>query len=78
MGKKLAPSGKPQKMVILESPAIFAGHYEQVMHIKLGNVTIWESNIEKLLGVNIDKKLNFKYHVTNLCKKANTKTINMS
>ena len=40
---------------------------------KIGNQTIWESNEEKLLGINIDRNLNFETHVTNICKKANGK-----
>ena len=34
---------------------------------------IKESDQEKLLGVTLDKTLNFKTHVTNLCKKASQK-----
>ena len=41
--------------------------------VTLGNETIMESNSVELLGVNIDKNLNFNEHVTGLCKKANQK-----
>ena len=34
---------------------------------------IWESQNEKLLGLQIDNELSFKKHLTNICKKANTK-----
>ena len=34
---------------------------------------IWESKEEKLLGVNIDKDLNFTSHVSNICTKAGQK-----
>ena len=33
----------------------------------------WESECEKLLGINIDRKLTFNYHLTNLCMKAGRK-----
>ena len=33
------------------------------------------SNSQKLLGVTIDRKLNFSEHVTNLCDKARSKKI---
>lgn len=41
--------------------------------INIGNEEIASSNSVKLLGVTIDKKLNFTEHVTNICKKANQK-----
>ena len=34
---------------------------------------IWESSEEKLLGVTIDKNLNFNSHLSILCKKAGQK-----
>ena len=34
---------------------------------------IWESRVEKLLGIQIDNKLNFASHVTTICQKANRK-----
>ena len=52
---------------------LFAGHKHEVVFAKAGVSTIWESTREKLLGVYIDKNLSFKYHVSNLCKKANQK-----
>ena len=33
----------------------------------------WESNNEKLLGITVDKKLNFITLLSNVCKKANGK-----
>ena len=39
----------------------------------LTNCSIDNSNSQKLLGVTIDRKLNFQEHVSNLCKKASTK-----
>ena len=43
------------------------------MYAKVGANKIWESQREKLLGVHIDKRLTFKYHVSNLCKRADSK-----
>ena len=34
---------------------------------------IWESQCEKLLGLIVDKKLNFDLHLRTLCKKVNQK-----
>ena len=52
---------------------LFAGHKHEVVFARAGSSTIWESTREKLLGVYIDKDLSFKYHVSNLCKKASQK-----
>ena len=41
--------------------------------VKVGNELIWESQFEKLLGVTIDKDLNFTMHLKALCKKVNQK-----
>ena len=41
--------------------------------IKIGDKEITGSTSVKLLGVTVDNKLNFKEHVTKLCKKANQK-----
>ena len=43
------------------------------MSLDLGNDTIDSSETVKLLGVLIDKQLNFKEHVSTLCKKGNQK-----
>ena len=40
---------------------------------KVGDELIWESREEKLLGVTIDKNLNFNSHLTTLCKKVGQK-----
>ena len=34
---------------------------------------LWESNEQRLLGVNIDKNLRFENHVENICNKADIK-----
>ena len=52
---------------------LVAGNKYEWISAKIGNQTIWESNEEKLLGINIDRNLNFETHVTNICKKANGK-----
>ena len=41
--------------------------------IKINNENIKSSNYEKLLGIQIDKKLTFHKHVGGLCKKASQK-----
>ena len=41
--------------------------------IKINNETIKSSNYEKLLGIQINKKLIFNKHVGGLCKKASQK-----
>ena len=45
----------------------------ELTEIKIGDFTIKNSASEKLLGVNIDSKLNFDCHVNHLCNKANKK-----
>ena len=41
--------------------------------VKVGKEVIWESLSEKLLGMTIDKNLNFNLHLKTLCKKTNQK-----
>ena len=45
----------------------------ELTEIQIGNFLIKNSANEKLLGVNIDSKLNFDCHVNYLCNKANKK-----
>ena len=40
---------------------------------KVGDELIWESVEEKLLGVTVDKKLNFNSHLSKLCKRVGQK-----
>ena len=40
---------------------------------KIGDETIWESNKQKLLGLQIDRNLNFNEYASSLCKKAGKK-----
>ena len=46
--------------------------YENVW-AQIGNSKIWESKAQKLLGVEIDRTLNFDEHVKSLCKNAGRK-----
>ena len=41
--------------------------------VKVGSKMIWESQFEKLLGMSVDKDLNFNSHLKSLCKKVNQK-----
>ena len=51
-----------------------SGHkHETVWANKIGETKIWESNKQKLLGVVIDRNLNFDKYVFDLCKKAGRK-----
>ena len=49
-----------------------SGTIEQLW-VRVGDEMIWESKVEKLLGMTVDKKLKFDDHLTNLCKKAGSK-----
>ena len=49
------------------------GFKHEAIWINIGEKMIWESKEEKLLGVNIDKDLNFTSHVSNICTKAGQK-----
>ena len=46
---------------------------EEVLFAGVGGEMIWESMSEKLLGVTVDKNLNFNAHLSNVCKKARCK-----
>ena len=39
----------------------------------IGTKDIFNCENEKILGVYFDNKLNFKFHINNLCKKASQK-----
>ena len=45
----------------------------KLIEIQIGDFSIKNSDSEKLLGVNIDSKLNFDCHVNHLCNKAKKK-----
>ena len=46
---------------------------ENAPSVRIGNDIITCSNSVKLLGITIDNKLNFKEHLTNICKKTSNK-----
>ena len=52
---------------------ILAGNTPEFLWVKVGEEKIWESKAEKLLGLIIDKKLNFNEHLSKLCKKVSGK-----
>ena len=52
---------------------IIAANTNEHLWVKVGKELIWESSEEKLLGVTIDKNLNFKSHLSILCNKVSQK-----
>ena len=52
---------------------LLAGNTPEHLWANVGEETIWESSHEKLLGLVIDKKLNFNKHLAIICKKASAK-----
>ena len=52
---------------------ILAGNTPEMLWAKVGEEMIWESNSEKLLGLEIDNYLNFNKHLSNLCQKVSGK-----
>ena len=52
---------------------LISGIMNEHLFAKVGDELIWESAEEKLLGVTIDKNLNFNSHLLKLCKKAGQK-----
>ena len=52
---------------------LVAGHKYETLWAQIGEARIWESKNEKLLGLTIDRNLNFDDHVFALCKKAGRK-----
>ena len=52
---------------------MLAGNTPESLWVKVGENLIWESSHEKLLGLIIDKNLNFEKHLTILCKKVSDK-----
>ena len=49
------------------------GNTPEYLWAKVGEHVIWESKQEKLLGLTIDKQLNFNAHLSDICKRASTK-----
>ena len=56
-----------------KSHLLVFGNKDNEVTVNISGSFIKESDQEKLLGVTLDKTLNFKTHVTNLCKKASQK-----
>ena len=52
---------------------LVSGNKEEVIVAKIGNAFIVESHEVKLLGSKIDRELNFKGHMTSVCKNAGKK-----
>ena len=52
---------------------LVAGNRHECLWAKVGEERIWESSHEKLLGLVIDKKLNFNKHLETICKKTSAK-----
>ena len=52
---------------------IIRANTNEHLWVKVGNEIIWESSEEKLLGVTIDKNLNFNTHLSILCNKVSQK-----
>ena len=57
---------------------LISGNTYEHLWVKVGDVLIWESSKEKLLGVTIDKNLTFTEHVSTICKKAGRKVTALS
>ena len=56
-----------------KSHLLVFGNKDNEVTVNISGSLIKESDEEKLLGVTLDKTLNFKTHVNNLCKKASQK-----
>ena len=54
-----------------------AGHGYETLWINIGEARIWESKNEKLVGLTINRNLNFDDHVF-VCKKAGRKLSTLS
>ena len=52
---------------------LVSGHKHETVWAKIGETKIWESNKQKMLGVVIDRNLNFDENIFDLWKKAGRK-----
>ena len=57
---------------------LISGNMNEHLFAKVGEEIIWESAEEKLLGVVIDKNLNFNSHLSKLCENVGKKSYNIS
>ena len=51
---------------------LISGYKNENVRANIGNEKIWEGNKQKLLGLDIDRSLNFNEHISFLCRKAAT------
>ena len=52
---------------------LVSGYKNENVLANIGNEKIWDSNKRKLLGLDIDRNLNFNEHASSLCRKAGNK-----
>ena len=52
---------------------LVSGHKYEHISAMVGNSRIWESQMVKLLGINIDNDLKFREHIDQICDKAGNK-----
>ena len=52
---------------------LVSGYKNENVGANIGNEKIWDSNKRKLLGLDIDRNLNFNEHASSLCRKAGNK-----
>ena len=57
---------------------LIAANTNEHLWVKVGNELIWESSAEKLLGITIDKNLDFNTHLSILCNKVSQKVTALS
>ena len=50
-----------------------SGYKHENVWSQIGDKIIWQSNKQKLLGLQIDENVNFNEYVSSLCKKAGKK-----
>ena len=68
---------KDNKMVANPSKfqLMFLSKYKNIeKNVSFGGKTIKSSDTPELLGITLDKNINFKRHIRNICRKANNKT----
>ena len=54
---------------------MFLSKYKNIeKNMSFDGKTIKSSDIVELLGITLDKNINFKRHIQNICRKANNKT----
>ena len=57
---------------------LISGNTPEHLWVTVGEHKIWESQEEKLLGLTIDKNLNFNTHLSNVCQRASVKVTILS